>query len=150
MSIEQEIRDLTVAINSLAYAILSKPLPVQADIHELVEELTEVAEELPVKPIKKAKTVAFTAPEPTPTPMSDEEALAIVANEPVPVAPAPQTLSKDELQQQCLKLVRKDGALKPKLKSWLKDRGSDSLADLDEKHLADFQAFVDAVASEVK
>ena len=143
MSIEQEIRDLTVAINSLTYAILSKPLPVQADVHELVEELTEVAEELPVKPIKKAKTVAFTAPEPTP--MSDEEALAIVANEPVP-----QTLSKDELQQQCLKLVRKDGALKPKLKSWLKDRGSDSLADLDEKHLADFQAFVDAVASEVK
>ena len=143
MSIEQEIRDLTVAINSLTYAILSKPLPVQVDVHELVEELTEVAEELPVKPIKKAKTVAFTAPEPTP--MSDEEALAIVANEPVP-----QTLSKDELQQQCLKLVRKDGALKPKLKSWLKDRGSDSLADLDEKHLADFQAFVDAVASEVK
>ena len=148
MSIEQEIRDLTVAINSLTYAILSKPLPVQADIHEIVEELTEVAEELPVKPIKKAKTIAFTAPEPTP--MSDEEALAIVANEPVPVAPAPQTLTKDELQQQCLKLVRKDGALKPKLKSWLKDRGSDSLADLDEKHLADFQAFVDAVASEVK
>ena len=148
MSIEQEIRDLTVAINSLTYAILSKPVPAQADIKEIVEALTEVAEELPVKPIKKAKTVAFTAPEPTP--MSDEEALAIVANEPVPVAPAPQTLSKDELQQQCLKLVRKDGALKPKLKSWLKDRGSDSLADLDEKHLADFQAFVDAVASEVK
>jgi len=146
MSIEQEIRDLTVAINSLTYAILSKPLPVRADIHEIVEELTEVAEELPVKPIKKAKTVAFTAPEPTP--MSDDEALAIVANEPAPVVP--QTLSKDELKQQCLKLVRKDGALKPKLKSWLKDRGSDSLADLDEKHLADFQAFVDAVASEVK
>lgn len=144
MSIEQEIRDLTVAINSLTYAILSKPIPVQADIHELVTELTEVAEELPVKPIKKAKTVAFTAP------MSDEEALAIVANEPVPVVPAPQTLSKDELQQQCLKLVRKDGALKPKLKSWLKDRGSDSLADLDEKHLVDFQAFISAVASEVK
>ena len=144
MSIEQEIRDLTVAINSLTYAILSKPLPVQADIQEIVEELTEVAEELPVKPIKKAKTVAFTAP------MSDEEALAIIANEPVPVAPVSQTLSKDELQQQCLKLVRKNGALKPKLKSWLKDRGSDSLADLDEKHLADFQAFVDAVASEVK
>jgi len=143
MSIEQEIRDLTVAINSLTYAILSKP--VQADIKEIVEELTEVAQELPVKPIKKAKTVAFTAPEPTPTPMSDEEALAIVANEPVP-----QTLSKDELQQQCLKLIRNDRAIKPRLQSWLKDRGSDSLADLDEKHLADFQAFVDAVASEVK
>lgn len=150
MSIEQEIRDLTVAITGLTYAILSKPVPVQADIKEIVEELTEVAQELPVKPIKKGKTVAFTAPEPAPTPMSDEEALAIVANEPTPVAPAAQTLSKDELQQQCLKLIRNDRAIKPRLLSWLKDRGSDSLADLDDKHLADFQAFISAVASEVK
>lgn len=136
MSIEQEIRDLTVAINTLAYAILNKPLPTQTDTVELAEELEAVAELLPVeeKSPKPAKVKELT----------DEEALAIVSKEKPKAEPAP-AISKEELQAQCLKLVRAKRELKPKLKAWLKDRGSDSLADLDNKYLADFQAFVDAI-----
>ena len=136
MSIEQEIRDLTVAINTLAYAILNKPLPTQTDTVELTEELEAVVELLPVeeKSPKPAKVKELT----------DEEALAIVSKEKPKAEPAP-AISKEELQAQCLKLVRAKREIKPKLQAWLKDRGSDSLADLDNKYLADFQAFVDAI-----
>jgi len=136
MSIEQEIRDLTVAINTLAYAILNKPLPTQTDTVELTEELEAVVELLPVeeKSPKPAKVKELT----------DEEALAIVSKEKPKAEPAP-AISKEELQAQCLKMVRAKPEIKPKLQAWLKDRGSDSLADLDNKYLADFQAFVDAI-----
>lgn len=136
MSIEQEIRDLTVAINTLAYAILQKPVPAQTDAVELAEELEAVAELLPVeeKSPKPAKVKELT----------DEEALAIVSKDKTKAEPA-STISKEELQAQCLKLVRANREVKPKLQAWLKDRGSDSLADLDNKYLADFQAFVDAI-----
>ena len=136
MSIEQEIRDLTVAVNTLAYAILNKPLPTQTDTVELAEELEAVVELLPVEE---------KSPKPAPVKeLTDEEALAIVSKEKPKAEPAP-AISKEELQAQCLKLVRAKREIKPKLQAWLKDRGSDSLADLDNKYLADFQAFVDAI-----
>ena len=136
MSIEQEIRDLTVAINTLAYAILNKPLPTQTDTVELAEELEAVVELLPVEE---------KSPKPAPVKeLTDEEALAIVSKEKPKAEPA-STISKEELQAQCLKLVRAKREIKPKLQAWLKDRGSESLADLDNKYLADFQAFVDAI-----
>ena len=122
MSIEQEIRDLTIAINGLTYAILNKPVSVQADI----EELKEIAE-------------AITIVE-----MTDEEALAIVSKEKVKPAKE-EKLSKDDLQAQCMKLVRANRAIKAQLQSWLKDRGSESLANLDDQHLPDFKAFIDAI-----
>ena len=122
MSIEQEIRDLTIAINGLTYAILNKPVSVQADI----EELKEIAE-------------AITIVE-----MTDEEALAIVSKEKVKPAKE-EKLNKDDLQAQCMKLVRANRAIKAQLQSWLKDRGSESLANLDDQHLPDFKAFIDAI-----
>ena len=138
MSIEQEIRDLTVAVNTLAYAILNKPLPTQTDTVELAEELEAVVELLPVEE---------KSPKPAPVKeLTDEEALAIVSKEKPKAEPVPApAISKEELQAQCLKLVRAKREIKPKLQAWLKDRGSDSLADLDNKYLADFQAFVDAI-----
>lgn len=127
MSIEQEIRDLTIAINGLTYAILNKPVPVQADI----EELKEIAE-------------AITIVEEVAAEMTDEEALAIVSKEKVKPAKE-EKLSKDDLQAQCMKLVRANRAIKAQLQSWLKDRGSESLANLDDQHLPDFKAFIDAI-----
>ena len=116
MSIEQEIRDLTVAINTLAYAILNKPLPTQTDTVELAEELEAVVELLPVEE---------KSPKPAPVKeLTDEEALAIVSKEKPKAEPAP-AISKEELQAQCLKLVRAKREIKPKLQAWLKDRGSD-------------------------
>jgi hypothetical protein len=122
MSIEQEIRDLTIAINGLTYAILNKPVPQQVDIHEL----EAIAEAIPV------------------VEMTDEEALAIVSKEKAKPAKE-EKLSKDDLQAQCMKLVRANRAIKAQLQSWLKDRGSESLANLDEQHLPDFKAFIDAI-----
>jgi hypothetical protein len=122
MSIEQEIRDLTIAINGLTYAILNKPVPQQADIHEL----EAIAEAIPV------------------VEMTDEEALAIVSKEKAKPSKE-EKLSKDDLQAQCMKLVRANRAIKAQLQSWLKDRGSESLANLDDQHLPDFKAFIDAI-----
>jgi len=131
MSIEQEIHDLTAAINALTYAILAKPTPTQVDVHEIVSELTAAVEELP--------TVT-------------DEALVITSNETATVASAAKepVVTKEELQTQCLRMIRKDRAIKPRLQSWLKDRGSLSLENLDEQHLPAFQAFIAAVGSEVK
>jgi hypothetical protein len=76
--------------------------------------------------------------------MTDEEALAIVSKEKAKPAKE-EKLSKDDLQAQCMKLVRANRAIKAQLQSWLKDRGSESLANLDEQHLPDFKAFIDAI-----
>lgn len=120
MSLETEIQNIAIAINNLAIGINRLTLAV-------LSEQPPVAP-TPIKPPKTVKKIV----EETPVQETDVE----------PEAPK---LSKDELQAQCLKLVRADRSIKVKLQDWLKDRDAGSLAELSVEHLADFKAFVDAL-----
>ena len=127
MSLETEIQNFTIAINNLTIGINRLTLAVLSD-NQPVEAPA------PIKQPKTVKKIVEEVLEETLTP------------EPVqkPVQEVPK-LSKDELQAQCLKLVRADRTIKVKLQDWLKDRDAGSLAELAVEHLADFKAFVDAL-----
>lgn len=126
MSLETEIQNIAIAINNLTIGINRLTLAVLSD-NQPVEAPA------PVKPPKTVKKIVEDVLEETLTPVQEQ-----------PVQEAPK-LSKDELQAQCLKLVRADRSVKVKLQEWLKDCNAGSLAELAVEHLADFKAFVDAL-----
>ena len=128
MSLETEIQNIAIAINNLTVGINRLTLAVLSD-NQPVEASA---------PIKQPKTVKKIVEE------AVEETLTLEVAQPEAVQEVPK-LSKDELQAQCLKLVRADRTIKVKLQEWLKDRSAGSLAELAVEHLADFKAFVDAL-----
>jgi hypothetical protein len=136
MSIEQDIRDLTVAIRNLTIALNNQQSRIPFENEPVIKILEEVAADLTVEPNEDEileQVMSRDGDKPKAKPAKKA------------VEPEIKLISREELQSKCTALVRSNREIKVKLIDWLKDKGASSLVELEAKYLSDFNDFVESV-----
>lgn len=136
MSIEQDIRDLTVAIRNLTIALNNQQSRIPFENEPVIKILEEVAADLTVEPNEdEILEQVMSRDGDKPKTKSAKKA----------VEPEIKLISREELQSKCTALVRSNREIKVKLIDWLKDKGASSLVELEAKYLSDFNDFVESM-----
>lgn len=132
MSIEQDIRDLTVAIRNLTIALNNNQTRIPFDNAPAIKILEEVAADLSTEDeiLEQVMSHDGDKPKRKKSPVVEPEIVLI---------------SKTELQSKCSALVRTNREIKTKLIDWLKTKGASSLTELDVKYLNEFNTFVESL-----
>ena len=142
--LEQKIEALTIAIVELTRVVAETQVKAAARIDEVVKSMTqalipdETQVEPPVKPAREAKATKTTKPASEPTPQPD----------PVPEqeTPAMSSVTRKDLMDISLSLVRADGSLKAEVIAILEKHGAKTISTLEADKLHSVHAALMAIS----